>query len=61
MTEKGFVGFVARLLAQSSEEGLGVDLVGRGELFIGYDGDGFDFAGEMSHGRSAKILGDCLD
>ena len=60
MTEKGLVGFVSGLLAQSSEEGLGVDLVGRGELFIGYGGDRFDFANDMSHGCSAKVFGICL-
>ena len=59
MSEEGLVGFVARLLAQSSGEGVGVDLAGRGELFVGYGGDGFDFAGEVGHGRSAKIFGVC--
>ena len=61
MTEKSLVGFVRRFLVQSSGEGLDVDLAGRVELFIGYGGDGFDCAGEESHGRSAKSFRVCLN
>lgn len=50
MGEEGFVGFVGWFLGLGVDDGLEVDLVDCGDLFVRYAGDGFDVAGGKRHG-----------